>query len=163
MDYRQSQGGVSFLFSNRWQNQNAAVFDLKRCLAYIALLVSDLDAMQPFDPHLIHFIGDRMITIDRQTVDTGSYEMRSDLLRLAKELKDVTFTIANVNTSCRITEKIRRLLRIFQPSDALLLFDRNPRRIDFLLEGITAFEFLSRPEFDGGKSEWKTVGCYDET
>jgi hypothetical protein len=67
--------------------------------------------MKSSDARVAHFIGDRMVAITRQTVDTSSYqEMRSDFLPRAKEFIDVALAIADMNAFLWFTEKHCRLL-----------------------------------------------------
>ena len=42
---------------------------------------------------------------------------------------------------------------VFQPANALLVLDRNPCRVNFLLEGSGAFELLAGPELDCGQTQ----------
>ena len=80
----------------------------------------------------------------------------------AEKLVDVALAITDVNASPWVTEKLRGLLDIFQPPDALFLLDGNARRIDLLLERGGPFEFLPGPEFDGGQPEWQPFGRHCE-
>ena len=67
-----------------------------------------------------------MITVSDQAVDAGpDQEMGSSFLDRAEKLVDVAFAITDVNASRWVTEKLRGLLNIFQPSDAFFLFDGN--------------------------------------
>jgi hypothetical protein len=69
----------------------------------IAVVVPDLDAMQPFDRNLIHLVGDRVISISRQAVDAGpDYEVRSGFSSRAEQLVDVALAIGDVNASSRL-------------------------------------------------------------
>jgi hypothetical protein len=114
MNDRQGQSWVSALLSDGRQDPNAAMLYLKRRLTYIAFLVSNLDSMKSSDARVAHFIGDRMVAITRQTVDTSSYqEMRSDFLPRAKEFVDVALAIADMNAFLWFTEKHCRLLDVF--------------------------------------------------
>ena len=61
-----------------------------------------------------------------------------------------------------ITQILRGSLQIFQPSDALRLFDENSRGVNLLLECSGPFEFLAGPEFDGRQSQWPSLGRYHE-
>src|SRR5450759_69366 len=80
-----------------------------------------------------------------------------------KKLINVALAIANVNTSCRLAEKFRRLRQVLQPSNAFLLFDRHPRRVDLLLESFRPPEFLSCPEFDRSEPERQPVARHGKT
>src|SRR5688572_13016112 len=76
-----------------------------------------------------------MIPISGQAVDTDpDQEMRSDFLGRAEELVDVALAITDVDASSCVTERLRGLRDIFQPTDALLLLYGSARRIDLLLE-----------------------------
>src|SRR5262245_7228654 len=63
--------GYRFLFADRRQDANLAISDLKNRFVGIAIAVSDFDAMQSLDGDLIHFVGNRVISVPRQAVDTG--------------------------------------------------------------------------------------------
>jgi hypothetical protein len=90
MDHRQGQRGIAILLSDRQQDANLAISDLKNGLVGIALAVSAFDAMEPFDGDLVHFVGDGVIPVSSQAVDAGpDQEMRSDLLCCAEKLVDV--------------------------------------------------------------------------
>jgi hypothetical protein len=92
----------------------------------------DFDAMQPFDRDLAHFVGDRVIPIPSQAVDTGPHqEMRSNLLCRAEQLVDVTLAITDMDASSRIAQQFRGLLEI---------------------------EFLPGPEFDARQSQRQSLG-----
>lgn len=71
MDHRQGQSGIALLLSDRRQDANLAIPDLKNGLVGIAVAVSDLDAMEPFDGDLVHFVRDRVIPVSSQAVDAG--------------------------------------------------------------------------------------------
>jgi hypothetical protein len=59
--------------------------DLKNGFVRIAMVVSNVDAMQAFDRDLFHFVGDRVIAISGQAVDAGpDQEMRSGFLGRAE-------------------------------------------------------------------------------
>ena len=86
IDHRQVQRGIALLLSDRRQDVNAAIFDFENSLTHIPLVVSNREAMQPFDADFLHFIRDRMRPVSGQTVDTGSHEeMRSHCTRRAKK------------------------------------------------------------------------------
>src|SRR5262249_45664889 len=76
----------------------------------------------------------------------------------AEQLIDVALAIGDMNASSRITQELRRLLDVLQPSNAFLLLDGHPRRIDLLLERGSPFELLPRPEFDRRQSKGQTSG-----
>jgi hypothetical protein len=104
---------------------------------------------QTVDHDLIHFIGDRMISISGQAIDAGSHEeMGTSVLSRAKEFIDVALAITDMDAPPRILEKVRGLFQIFQPPNAFFLLDGNARLIDLSFEGGGSFEFLPRPEFD---------------
>jgi hypothetical protein len=151
------------LFANRRQDADLAVPDLENCLVGIAIAVSDFDAMQSLDGDLIHFVGNRVVPVPRQAVDTGpDQEVRSDLLRHTEKFVDVAFAITDVDASTWIVQKLSRLLQILQPPDAFLPLDGNPRRVDLFLERGGRFECFPSPEFDGRQPERQPLGCYRE-
>src|SRR5689334_12480022 len=151
------------MFADRRKDTNLAIPDLQNCLIWIAMTVPDFDAIQSFDGDLTHFVGNRVVSIPRQTVDAGpDEEVCSDLLRRAEQFVDVALAIADMDTSSRIAQKLRRLLQILQPPDAFLLLDRNARRVDLFLECSGPLEFLAGPEFDGRQPKRKPLGCYRE-
>ncbi|XIA68082.1 hypothetical protein ACFIOY_18325 [Bradyrhizobium sp. TZ2] len=87
MDHRQGQSGIALLLSDRRQDANLAITDLKNGLVRIAVAVSDFDAMEPIDSDLVHFVGDRVIPVSSQAVDSGpDQEMSSYLLCCAEKL-----------------------------------------------------------------------------
>jgi hypothetical protein len=59
--------------------------------------------MQSFDGGLIHFLGDRVISVSSQAVDTSpNQEMCPDLLCCAEKLVNVALAIADMETPSRI-------------------------------------------------------------
>jgi hypothetical protein len=56
-----------------------------------------------------------------------------------------------MDASRRLAQQRCRLAHVFQPADALLVLDRNPRRIELLLERSRTLEFLPRPELDAAR------------
>jgi hypothetical protein len=147
---RQRQCRVALLLTDRRQDTNPAILHLQDSLRRITIVVADLDAVKTFDLHVIHFIGDRVIAVSGQAIDAGSHEeVRSDLLRCAKEFVDVAFAVADMNAPFRLSEQFRSLLQVLQPADTLLLLDRHPRRIDLLFESGGPFELFPGPELDG--------------
>src|SRR6266403_1526951 len=161
MDHGQRQCRISLLFSDWRQDAYLAVPDLENGLVWITVAVPDLDAMQPFDRNLVHFIGDRVIAVSGQAVDTGPHqEMRSDLLCRAEEFVDITLAITDMDASTWITQQFHGLLQIVQPPDALLFVDWHARRIDLLFERSGPLELLPGPEFDRRQSERHPLGRY---
>src|SRR5271155_5690567 len=75
----------------------------------------------------------------------------------AEEFVNVTFPIADMDASASIAKKLRRLRQVIKPADAFLLFDRNPRRVDFLLQRRCPLELLSRPDLNRGQAEWDAL------
>jgi len=65
-DHRQGQSGIALLLSDRRQDANLAIPNLKNGLVGIVVAVSDFDAMEAFDGDLVHFVGDRVIPISSQ-------------------------------------------------------------------------------------------------
>ena len=61
--------------------------------------------MKAFDLYFTHFFGDRVFSVASQAIDAGSHEkMRIQFVRCTKELVDVAFPIANVDTSAGLTQ-----------------------------------------------------------
>ena len=72
--------------------------------------------MKTLDLNLVHFIGNRVITVAGQTIDAGPHqEVRPELLGSAEKLEDVAFAIADMNAPPRLSEQFRRLLHVLQP------------------------------------------------
>src|SRR6266566_4877662 len=138
--------GYRFCFPIGGRTRTLAEPDLENGFVRIAVAVSNFDAMQSLDRDFIHFLGDRVIPVTSQPVDTGpNQEMRSDLLCRAEKLVDIALAITDMDASSWIIQKFRRLLQIVQPSDAFLLLDGYSRRVDLLLERGGPFEFLPSP------------------
>jgi hypothetical protein len=68
---RISQRRISLLFSDRRKHSNLAVSDFENGLVQIAATVSNFNAMQSLDRDLIHLVGNRVIAVSSQAVDTG--------------------------------------------------------------------------------------------
>ena len=67
-----------FLFPDRRHDAKFAISDLKNSFVGLSVAISDVDAMQPFDSDLIHFVGNRVIPVSGQAVDAGpDQEVRS--------------------------------------------------------------------------------------
>ncbi|RXG86628.1 hypothetical protein EAS62_37095 [Bradyrhizobium zhanjiangense] len=43
----------------------------KNDLIVIAIAVSDLNAIEPFESDIIHFVGDRVVPVSSQAIDAG--------------------------------------------------------------------------------------------
>jgi hypothetical protein len=92
-----------FLFSDRRQDSYLAKSDFKNGFVRGSIAISNLDAMQSFDGGLIHFLGDRVISVSSQAVDTSpNQEMCPDLLCCAEKLVNVALAIADMETPSRI-------------------------------------------------------------
>src|SRR3546814_4665623 len=100
MDHRQAQGGIPLLFSDRRQHSNPAVPDLENSFIGVAVAVSDFDTTQSFDGDLGHFVGDSVVAVASQAINTGPHqEMRADLLGRAEKLVDVDRKSTRLNSS----------------------------------------------------------------
>ncbi|MET4046104.1 hypothetical protein ABIC03_007843 [Bradyrhizobium sp. RT6a] len=158
-DHRQGPRGIALLLSDRRQGANLAISDLEDDFIGIAVVVSDVDAMESFDRDLVHFVGDRMITIPSQAVKASpDHEMRSSFSSRAEQLIDVALAITDMDASFRIAQQLCGLPDIVQPPNALLLLDGNARRIDLLLKRGSPFEFLPSLEFDSRQSKRQPFG-----
>jgi hypothetical protein len=60
---------------------------------------------------------------------------------------DITFAVSYMDASSRVIYKFHGLLQVFEPSDALLLLDRNSRWVSLSLERGGPFKFFPGPEF----------------
>ncbi len=137
-----------FLFPDRRHDANLAISDLKNSFVGLSVAISDVDAMQPFDSDLIHFVGNRVIPVSGQAVDAGpDQEVRSGFPGRTEQLVYVALAVTDVDASPWIGQQRRGLLDVLQPPDALLLLDRNTRWINLLLERGGPLELLPGPEF----------------
>src|SRR5438105_4156305 len=71
--------------------------------------------------------------------------MCPDLLRHAEQFVDITLAITDVKAAPRSIQKLRGLLQIIKPPDALLLLNGNARRIDLFLQRSGPLELLPEP------------------
>jgi|SRR6185369_7375451 hypothetical protein len=77
------------------------------------------DPMHALYGGFAHFVGDPMVTITGQAVDTGAHqEMRAGRLCFAEELVNVILPVANVNQSLWLAQQGGRLAHIFEPAIA---------------------------------------------
>ncbi|MGY3078063.1 hypothetical protein ACVWZZ_004471 [Bradyrhizobium sp. LM6.10] len=75
--------------------------------------------MPSFDGDLVHFVGDRVISIPSQTANASpNHEMRSSFSSRAEQLIDVALAITDMNASSRIAKQLRGLPDIVQPCSA---------------------------------------------
>lgn len=89
--------------------------------------------MNTLDRRVLHFGGNRMISIARQPIDAcADQEMGAEIMGHAEELVDVTLTVADMHATARIPEQDDGLPDVVQPAETLLLLDGNPRGIDLL-------------------------------
>ena len=80
--------------------------------------------MQPADVHVAHFVGNGVVTVSRQPVDTRSdQEVGAEFLGRAEELVNVALAIADMDASGRVVEQHGGLAQVLQPAEALFLFD----------------------------------------
>ena len=159
MDHSQSQSWIALLLSDRRQDAYLAIPYLEDGFIGIAIFIPDVNTMPAFDGDLVHFIGDRVISVSGQAVNTSpDHEMRSSFLSRTEELIDVAFAITDMDASPWITQQLRGLPNIVQPPNALLLLDGNARRIDLLLKRGSALELLPGPEFDRRQPKRQTFG-----
>src|SRR5487761_1616247 len=158
MDHGQSARGICLLFANRREDSKLAKTNFEKRFIRIAVVVLDLYSMQAVDRDFVHGVGNCMTAFPGKPVNAGSnQEMRSNLLGQAEQLVNVALAIANMNTSFGYSEKVRRLPQILQPADALLLLDRNPRRVDLSLQRCRPFERFTCPELDCRQTERKPI------
>lgn len=90
----------------------------------MALAVAHLYAMKPFASDLAHVRGHGVSAIASQTVSTSTKdEMSAHILRLAEQLVDIAFLVANVPALLRLLEHRAGLAHIVEPADAFFLFN----------------------------------------
>src|SRR6516162_10212079 len=154
MDYGQLQRGVSLPLANGWQDADLAIPEFEECVVGVTVAVSNLDAMPFLDRDLVHLVGHGVIAVACSTVHAGpQQEVRAKFMGQAEELVDITLPIADMHASGWTTQKLGRLRQIVQPADAFLRLDRNPRRVDLLLERRGPFELLSCPQLNRGQAD----------
>jgi hypothetical protein len=164
VDHGRLQRRVMLLLPNWREESNPFVFDLKNGNVGFRGGIPKLEPMRSADFDPLHFIGNRMVSVSGQAIDAGpDQEMSADLLRCAEKFIDIALAVANVNAARRIAQGCGGLLEVFQPADAFLLLDRNPRQVDSLLERRCSLEMLAGPEFDRGQAEWKTFARHGQT
>ncbi|MGY3530825.1 hypothetical protein ACVIHD_006346 [Bradyrhizobium embrapense] len=114
--------------------------------------------METFDHDLVHYRCNGMIAIACQAIDTGPYqEMRSNLLGGAKQLINIGLTITDMDALRWPLEKLRGLLEVLQPPNALLGFNGDPCQVDLAPERSDPSEFLSGPELHSAEPQWKPI------
>src|SRR6185437_5742227 len=107
----------------------------------IAVGIPNLNAIPALALGLGHVVGDRVVSIACQSIDTRPHqEMGADLLGRAEELINVALTVADMNAARRVAQRCRGLPDVLQPADALLLLDRNARRVNPFLERCRSLE-----------------------
>ena len=89
------------------RHANFPVSDLQNDFVWIAITVSGLDAMQPLDGNLIHFVSDGVIPIAGKAVSPphrcGSRSWGPDLLgQNTEKFVDVALTVSDMHASPRI-------------------------------------------------------------
>jgi hypothetical protein len=95
------------LFGDRRKNPDAPVTNLKNGFADLTLLVAHFDPMQPLDFDLSHLVGNGMIALARQAVDTGpEKEMSTGILSDAEQLVDVALPVSDMGNLLRFGEQV---------------------------------------------------------
>ncbi len=108
--------------------------------------------------HLVHGCEDRPGAVIRPPVDAAAHEkVRAEFVRRDEQLIDVALAITDVDASRRIGSKYGCLVHVLEPTEALFLLDRHPRRVDMPLEGARAFEAGAGPELDRTQSQRQPV------
>jgi hypothetical protein len=121
------QFGVQLLLADRREYPDAAVADFDNCFADLSLVVANLDPVQAVKSHFGHFVPDRVVTRSSETVNAGAQEeVSAGVGRSAEQFIDVPLAISNMHKLLRPSDQPCRLLQIFQPTIALLFFDRAP-------------------------------------
>jgi len=146
------------LFGDRRQDVNAPVAEFKNGFAEITFLVAHFDAVQSADFYLAHLVGHGVVALAREPVHTGPQQkMGAGILGDREQFIDVALTITDMDKTLRRGKQRRRLLHVFKPAIALLLFDGNAGRVDLALQGIGSVELFPGPELDGGQPKRKTL------
>src|SRR5512144_526565 len=105
--------------------------------------------MHALHRHLVHNAGDGGGTVNGEPVDAGPHQkVRSRLLGQAEQFVNVTLAIADANAAPRIAEQFGGSAQVFQPANALLLLNGDPRWVDLPLEGGRSLELRPGPELD---------------
>lgn len=89
--------------------------------------------------------------------------MRPCHLCHAEKLGNITLTVADVNTTLRVTKKSRRLFQVLQPVNTLFFLNRHSRRIDSLLERIAALKPAPGPELHGCQTQGQSIRGHRQT
>src|SRR5665213_3143689 len=111
-----------------------------------------------------HLVGNRICTFSSQSINAGAYEkVGAKLQRRAEELVDVVFSIADMDTTAGIADKLQRLLHIGKPADAFFALDRHAGRVNVALERGCSLKLRARPKLDGGKPKRQTFRRYGKT
>src|ERR1700739_1786819 len=89
---------VLLLLADRRKHADAAMADLQNRLPDLPSVVTHLNAMQPPDRNLLHFIGDGVLAISGQPVHAGAHqEMRSHLMCRTEQFVNITLPITDVD------------------------------------------------------------------
>ena len=96
----------------------------------------------------------RIMNVVGEPIDAAAHEkMGSRRTGRTEKLVDIVFTITDLDKPIGAPQARAGLIHVLQPADALLLFDRDARRIDLPLEGVGSLELRSGPEFDRRQTE----------
>jgi hypothetical protein len=113
MNNSKIQIGVLLLLADRRKHADATIADLQNRLPDLTSVVTHLNAMQPPDRNLLHFIGDRVLAISGQPVHAGAHqEMRSHLPCRTEQFVNITLPIADVDTAPRLVEERSGLAQV---------------------------------------------------
>ena len=114
----------------------------------------------PLTGDLVHLVGRSCASPSPASRSTQVLTRKCvpSFLGQAEQLVDVALAVTDMDASSWIAEQRRGLPHVVQPPDALLLLDRNPRRIDLLLERGGPLELLPGPEFHRRQPERQTLG-----
>jgi hypothetical protein len=89
--------------------------------------------VQSLDSHLVHFVGDHMLAIAGQAIDTSKYKkMSGGFACLAKKFIDIALAVGHVNASFRGIKKFCRLAKVRQLSYAFFSMGTRVGLIFFL-------------------------------
>ncbi len=90
------------MFGDGRKDADAPIAEFKNGFADIAFLVAHFDAMQSADFYLAHLVGDGVVALARQPVDTCSQEkMSTGILGDGEQFIDVALTITDMDEPLR--------------------------------------------------------------
>ncbi|MGG7582136.1 hypothetical protein [Rhizobium sp. Nf11,1] len=110
---------VSLLLADGRQHPDPFEADIQVDFGDLVGIGANFDKVLSGSFNIAHFSRYCVIPVASQPVDDGPHdEVRAKLLGQAVELVDITFAVADMNTSVWLAEKVDGLTQIFKPTDA---------------------------------------------